>query len=73
MSTRLTMSGSSTTTKAWKSPSRARRGMLRRLELCGRISVGVVSTADAAASAVGELAGRAGRVVEDGADFVEGN
>src|SRR5215218_631389 len=44
------------------------------LLLCGRVGVGGrVRTADAAASAAGELARRVGRAVEDGADLVEGN
>ena len=42
--------------------------------LCGRIGVGGrVRTADAAASAAGELARHLGRAVEDGADLLEGD
>jgi hypothetical protein len=44
------------------------------LLLCGRVGVGGrVRTADAAASAAGELARRVGRAAQDGADLVEGN
>jgi hypothetical protein len=69
------MWGSSTAMRASKSPSRAAaRKASTTFLLCGRVGVGGrVRTADAAASAAGELARRVGQEVEDGADLVEGN
>jgi hypothetical protein len=68
------MSGSSTATRASKSPSRGGEEGFNDFLLCGRVGVGGrVRTADAAASTAGELARRVGRALEDGADLVEGN
>jgi hypothetical protein len=69
------MSGSSTATRASKSPSRGGEEGFDDFLLCGRAGGvgGRVRRADAAASAAGELARRLGRALQDGADLVEGN
>jgi hypothetical protein len=76
VSTRSTISGSSTARSASKSPSRGREeGFNDFFLVCGGVGVvgGRVRSADAAASAAGQLARRLGGALEDGADLVEGN
>ena len=77
VSSRTTISGSSTARSASNSPSRAAaRKASTTSSWCAGASAWwwvVCALADAAASAAGELARRLGRALQDGADLLEGN